>query len=116
MTLGSNLDNLDYFRSSANVLNPGEGESSAGSGKVSVIPIFALTGSDRAVTSGSSNRIEVWPKVRPCDPEPHSWALGEEDPNSFQELLKLSAGLDGMLSGASVLLVVSVVILCPPCL
>ena len=34
MTLGSNLDTLNLLRSSANVLNPGEGESSAGWGKV----------------------------------------------------------------------------------
>ena len=55
MTLGSNLDTLDLLRSSANVLNPGEGDSSAGLGKGSVIPSSALTASDRAVTSGSSN-------------------------------------------------------------
>ena len=55
MTLGGNLDTLDLLRSSANVLNPGEGESSAGSGQGSVIPNFALTASDRAVTSGSSD-------------------------------------------------------------
>ena len=42
--------------------------------------------------------------------------LLHEDPDSFQEPLKLSAGLDAMSSGARVLLVVSVVILCPPCL
>ena len=54
MTLGSNLNTLDLLRSSANVLSPGEGESSAGLDKGSVIPNFALTASDRAVTSGSS--------------------------------------------------------------
>ena len=48
MTLGSNLDTFDLLRSSANLLNPGEGESSAGLGKGSVIPNFALTASDRA--------------------------------------------------------------------
>ena len=87
VTLGSKLDTLDLLRSSANLLNPGEGESSAGLGKGSVIPNFALTASDRAVTSGSSDR--------PCDPEFHRWAPGEEDPDSFQELLKLSAGEAG---------------------
>ena len=55
MTLGSNLDTLDLLRSSANVLHPGEGERNAGLGKGSVIPHFALTASDRAVTSGSSS-------------------------------------------------------------
>ena len=55
MTLGSNLDTLDLLRSSANVLNPGEGGSSAGLGKGLVTPHFALTASDRAVTSGSSD-------------------------------------------------------------
>ena len=55
MTLGSNLDTLDLLRSSANVLHPGEGESSAGLGKGSVIPNFALIASDRAVISGSSD-------------------------------------------------------------
>ena len=55
MTLGSNLDTLDLLKSSANVLNPGEGESGAGLGKGSVIPNLALTASDRAVTSGSSD-------------------------------------------------------------
>ena len=55
VTSGSNLDTLDLLRSSGNVLNPGEGESSAGLGKGSVIPDFALTASDRAVTSGSSD-------------------------------------------------------------
>ena len=55
MTLGSNLYTLDPLRSSANVLNLGEGESSAGFGKGSVIPSFALTASDRAVTSASSD-------------------------------------------------------------
>ena len=108
MTLGSNLDTLDSLRSSAKVLDPGEGESSAGLGKGSVIPNLALTASDRAVTSGFPIRIEGWPKVRPYDPEPHGWALGEEDP--------LSAGLDALLSGVRVLSVISVVILCPPCL
>ena len=112
MTFGSNLDTLDLLRSSANVLNPGEGEGSAGFGKGSVILNLALTASDRAVTF----RIEVWPKLRPCDPEPHIWALGEEDPDYLQEPLKLSAGLDAMLSGARVVLVVWVVTLCPPCL
>ena len=81
MTLGSNLDTLDLLRSSANVLNPGEGESSTGLGKGSVIPNFHQ--------------------------EPHGWALSDED--------SLSAGLAVMLSGR-VLLVVSVVILCQPCL
>ena len=55
MTLGSNLDTLDLLRASANVLHPGEGQSSAGLGQRSVIPNLALTSSDRAVTSGSSN-------------------------------------------------------------
>ena len=55
MTFGSNPDTPDLLRSSANVLNQGEGESSAGLGKGSVIPILALTASDRAVTSGSSD-------------------------------------------------------------
>ena len=55
MTLGSNLDTLDLVESSGKVLNPGEGESSAGLGEGSVIPNFALTASDRAVTSGSSD-------------------------------------------------------------
>ena len=55
MTLGSNRDTLDLLRSSATVLNPGEGESSGGLGKGSVIPNFALKASDRAVTSGSSD-------------------------------------------------------------
>ena len=45
MTLGINLDTLDLLRSSANVLNPSEGESSAGLGKGSVIPNLALTAS-----------------------------------------------------------------------
>ena len=40
----------------------------------------------------------------------------EDNPDSFQEPLKLSAGLDTMLSAACVLLVVSVVILCLLCL
>ena len=108
MTLGSNLDTLDLLRSSANVLNPGEGESSAGMGKGSVIPNLALTASDRAVNPGLPIRIEVWPKIPPYDPEPHGWALGEED--------RLSAGLNALLGGARVLLFVTVVILCPPCL
>ena len=55
MTLGSTLDTLGRLRSSANVLNPGEGESGAGLGKGSVIPNLTLTASDRAVTSGSSD-------------------------------------------------------------
>ena len=55
MTLGSNLDTLNLLRSSANLLHPGEGESSAGLGKDSVIPNLALTASDRPVTSGSSD-------------------------------------------------------------
>ena len=55
MTLGSNLDILDLLRSSANVLNPGEAESRGGLGKGLVIPNYALTASDRAVTSGSSD-------------------------------------------------------------
>ena len=55
MTLGSNLDTLDLLRSSANVLNLGEGESSSGLSKGSVIPNLALTASDKAVTSGSSD-------------------------------------------------------------
>ena len=40
VTLGSNLDTLDLLRSSANVLNPGEGESSAGLGKSSLNPML----------------------------------------------------------------------------
>ena len=40
MTFGNNLDTLDRLRSSASVLNPGEGEASAGLGKGSVIPNF----------------------------------------------------------------------------
>ena len=55
MTSGSNLDTLDLLRSSANVLNLVEGESKAGFGKGSVRPNLALTASDRAVTSGSSD-------------------------------------------------------------
>ena len=55
MTFGSNLDTLDLLRSSANVLNLDEGESSAGSGKGSVIPNFPFRAPDRAVTSGSSD-------------------------------------------------------------
>ena len=55
MTLASNLDTLERLRSSASVLNPGEGEASAGLGKGSVIPNFALTASGRAVTSGCSD-------------------------------------------------------------
>ena len=51
VTLGSNLNTLDRLRSSASVLNPGEGEADAGWGKGSVIPNFALTASDRGVTS-----------------------------------------------------------------
>ena len=62
MTLGSNLDTLDLLRSSANVLNPGEGESSAALGKGSVIPNFALIASDRAVTSGFSDPDRSWAK------------------------------------------------------
>ena len=54
MTLGSNLDTLDLLRSSASVLSMGEGEASAGWGKGSLIPNLALTASERAVTSGSS--------------------------------------------------------------
>ena len=52
MTLDSNVETLNHLRSSASVLNPGEGEANAGLGKDSVIPNFALTASDRAVTSG----------------------------------------------------------------
>ena len=55
MTLVSNLDTLDLLRSSAKVLDGGEGGSNAGLGKGSVIPNLALTASDRAVTSGSSD-------------------------------------------------------------
>ena len=116
MTFCSELDTLDLFRSSANVLNPGGGESSAGLGKGSVIPNLALTASDRAVTSGSSDPDRSLAKSSAVRSRAYGWALGEEDPDSFQEPLKLSAGLDAMLSGARVLLVVSVVILCPPCL
>ena len=71
MTLGSNLDTLDLLRSSANVLNPGEGESSAGLGKGSVIPYLALIASDRAVTSGSSD---------PDGSLAKSWALRSRAP------------------------------------
>ena len=53
--IGSNLDTLDLLRSSASVLNLGEGESGAGLGKGSAIPNLALTASDRAVTSGCSD-------------------------------------------------------------
>ena len=44
MTLGSNLDTLDRLRSSASVLNPAEGEASAGLGKGSVDTQFSLDG------------------------------------------------------------------------
>ena len=46
MTLGINLETLYRLRSSASVLNPGEGQANAGLGKGSVIPNFALTASD----------------------------------------------------------------------
>ena len=55
MTLGSNLETLDRLRSSASVLILGEAEANAGLGKGSVVPNFALTASDKAVTSGSSD-------------------------------------------------------------
>ena len=53
MTLGSNLETLHHLGSSGSVLIPWEGEANAGFGKGSLIPHFAQTASDRAVTSGS---------------------------------------------------------------
>ena len=100
VTLGSNLDTLDLLRSSANKLNPGEGDSSAGLGKGSEIFNLALTASDRAVTSGSSDPDRSWAKDSAVRSSALRWAMGEEDPDSFQVPLKLSAGLDAMLSGA----------------
>ena len=55
MTLGGNLETLDLLRSWASEVNPGEGEAIAGLVRGSVIPNLALTVSDRAVTSGSSD-------------------------------------------------------------
>ena len=51
----SNLETLDRLRSSTSLLNPGEGEANAGLHNGSVIPKFALTASDGAVTSGLSD-------------------------------------------------------------
>ena len=53
MTLGSNLDTLDFLRFSANVLSPGEDEASAGWDKGSLIPNLAWTVSESSHIRGS---------------------------------------------------------------
>ena len=79
MTLGSNLDTLDLLRSSASVLSPGVGESSAGWGKGSVIPNVALIVSERVSHQGLRTQTVIRPVVRPYDPGPHRLALGDGD-------------------------------------
>ena len=60
MTLGSNLETLDRLRSSASILSLGQGEANAGLGKGSVIPMSALTASERAFTSECADPDSSW--------------------------------------------------------
>ena len=56
VTFGSNVGTLDLLRLSASEVRPGEDDAIAGLVKGSVIYHLALTGSDRHVTSGSSDQ------------------------------------------------------------
>ena len=87
MTLGSNLETLDPLRSSASEVIPGKGEATAGLGRGSVIPIWALAASDRALI-----QITVWPAVLLYRQEHHRLALGYENaPHRVDMLLGFSS-------------------------